>query len=127
MPEDGNNFNSRIEGDLSARLFRLIEEIKPLDAEYGVFDAVLGTLYTYPVLITGHIQPPYSPREPWKVAVVTIAAIYARLWETAAAHRSKSVEDARDLGEFWDLQAKLDSQENEWREQLGLPKVDSQS
>jgi hypothetical protein len=130
MSEDGNNFNSRIEGDITMRVCRLAEELRPFDAQPGQYDEVLREMLMYPPLtfvVAAGGRPQVVSREPWQLAILAISNIHKRLWEIARPHWRESVGHAGELGEIWELQAKMDVDENHWREMLRLPLVDSQS
>lgn len=126
---DGDNFDSRIEHDLFTRLARLLDEMTILQAGAGMYDGMLGELFRYPQLVVEHHDRglSYPMRDPWKLAVVAVASIYARLSAIAAPHRRNSAEEYGDEAEFWALQEQLDKEENRWRTELGLPSVDSQN
>jgi hypothetical protein len=130
MAEDGNNFNSRIEGDITMRIMRLAGELPPHEAQPGQYNAVLEAMHKYPptfnMVAVGN-RPQVVPAEPWKLAILTISTIHARLWDIAKPHWRASVADGGYLDEIFDLQRELDVEENHWREMLGLPTVDSQS
>lgn len=126
MKLDGNSFNMRIDDDLTNRLCRLIEEVKPLDARAGAHAAVLGDFYKYPPLRRNEGSPA-SERDPADLAIVVIASVYARLWQIAAEFRRSSVEEGGVVGEIFGLQARLDDEENQWRACMNLPPVDSQA
>ena len=126
MRLDGNNFNVYIDDDLTRRLCRLIDEVKPLYAQPGAYDVVLKDLYKYPPLRRDEGSP--SPeRNPADLAIVVIASVYARLWQIAAEYRASSVEEGGVIGNIHWIQAKLDDEENEWRASMNLPPVDSQA
>jgi hypothetical protein len=61
------------------------------------------------------------------LAVITLATIYARLFEVAAPYRRGSASDGGTVGEIFGLRQELDEVENDSRANLGLAPVDSQN
>ena len=116
MSFDGNNFNGLVEDTLKERMYRLLRDADPLsiaDATLSLYIRALEQLLRYPPL-RAHLAVP------WHVVVVTLAAVRERLAEVARPYRRESVDERGDYPEFFELQEKLDDEENEWRASLNL-------
>jgi hypothetical protein len=122
MGFDGDTFNNMIDVTLRERMQRSLRELDPaehpLDADaFGRYRIAYRTLFgSEPV----HLDP-------WHIAIMTLVGIHDRLVEIARSHHRSSPAARGDYEEFFELERKLDEEENEWRVTLGLPRIESQT
>jgi hypothetical protein len=121
MSFDGQNFNAMIDASLKDRMFRLLRDAEPEKMSYESLQSYSTTfeqLFTYP-------PTPTEAANGWHVVIVTLVGIHDRLVEAAREHRRGDIGQRGDYQEFFEMEAKLDEEENSWRAALGLPPIKS--
>jgi hypothetical protein len=123
MSFDGENFNQLIERTLRDRMYRLLRDAEPwkIDGEtFSYYQRTHKDLFGYPPSMQDNANP-------WQVVIVVLVGIRDRLVDIARPHRRASVEERGDYPEFFDIEQKLDDEENDWRAAINLLPVHSES
>jgi hypothetical protein len=119
MTFDGQNFNGMIFGTVKTRMYRLLRDAAPDTVGYEVlqlYNGVHEELFRFPPTISERATP-------WHVVVVVLAGVNQRLMNVAREHLREDLADRGNYAEFFQLEEKLDAEENVWRASLNLPPV----